>query len=60
MFLVLPHAIDDLGIGFDLVVRDDFSYELEKVVLECEYEFGEEGVVLFLVLAGGETAVYRH
>lgn len=60
VLLVFPHTVDDLCIGFYLGLRDDFADELDEVVLEGEDEFGEKGVVLLLVLAGRETAVYRH
>ena len=40
VLLILPHAIDDLGVGFYLVLGHDFSDKLEEVVLEGEDEFG--------------------
>lgn len=33
MLLILPHAIDDLGVGFDLGLGHDVSDEFEEVVL---------------------------
>lgn len=60
VFLVFPHTVDDLRVGLYLALRHDFFDQFEDVVLECEDEFGEKGVVLLLVLAGGEAAVYRH
>lgn len=33
MLLILPHAIDDLGVGFYLGLGHDFSDEFEEVVL---------------------------
>lgn len=60
VFLVFPHTVDDLRVGFYFGLRHDFADELDDVVLESEDELGEKGVVLLLVFAGREAAVYRH